>query len=93
MQPSVVISAMPQVREEDHPTAPTTFQSVYIELEGRHPPKSSLLNSNPGKSPGSADGGEVIGNLPNVAPYGCHTRWTSELYAISISLMCESWAA
>jgi hypothetical protein len=89
----MVIRAMPEVREEDHPPAPTTFQSAYIELEGRHPPKSSLLNSNPGKSPGSANGGDLIGNLPNVAPDGCHTKWTSEPYATSISLMCESWAA
>jgi hypothetical protein len=78
MHSPVVICSMPQVREQDPPPAPTAFHSAYIELEGRHPPKSSLLNSIPGKSPGSEDGGDVIGNLPNVAPHGCHTKWTRE---------------
>jgi hypothetical protein len=35
----MVISAMPQVREEDHPRAPNTFQSAYIEIVGRSPPQ------------------------------------------------------
>lgn len=42
------------------------------------PPKSSLLNSNPGTSPGGADGGDEIGNRPNVAPHGCHLTQSSE---------------
>jgi hypothetical protein len=41
----MVISPMPQEREEGHPRDPNTFQSAYIELERRYPPPRVLSST------------------------------------------------